>query len=76
VPAEPVRQHVRELMAAGLSVLTIAERAGASKTGVKVLLYGRSGARKGEFPSSIEQTKAERLLALTAPQEASYAHVS
>ena len=35
-----------------------------SKTGVKILLYGRSGARKGELPREIEETKAQRILAL------------
>ncbi len=56
-------------MAAGMSVLSIAETAGVSKTGVKVLLYGRSGARKGELPREIEAEKAKRILALQAPAE-------
>jgi hypothetical protein len=64
VPAEPVREHVRQLMAGGMTVLGIAEKAGVSKTGVKILLYGRSGARKGELPREIEEAKALRLLAL------------
>lgn len=64
VPAEPVREHIRQLMASGMTVLGIAERAGVSKTGVKILLYGRSGARKGELPREIEETKAQRILAL------------
>lgn len=64
VPADPVRRHVRQLMASGMTVLEIADRAQASKTGVKVLLYGRSGARKGELPGEIEAAKAQRLLAL------------
>lgn len=71
VPAEPVRRHVRELMAAGMSVLGIAAAADVSKTGVKVLLYGRSGERKGELPSAIEAAKAQRIMALTAPSEGS-----
>lgn len=65
VPAEPVRQHVRNLMGSGMGVLRIAEEANVSKTGVKILLYGRSGARKGELPHEIEAIKAQRLLALT-----------
>jgi len=64
VPADPVRRHVRQLMASGMTVLEIADRAQASKTGVKVLLYGRSCARKGELPGEIEAAKAQRLLAL------------
>ncbi|MBS0476339.1 MAG: hypothetical protein JSR28_14495 [Proteobacteria bacterium] len=64
VPAEPIRQHVRQLMASGMTVLEIADQAQVSKTGVKILLYGRSGARKGELPREIEAEKARRLLAL------------
>lgn len=64
VPAEPVWEHVRQLMAGGMTVLGIAEKAGVSKTGVKILLYGRSGARKGELPREIEESKAQRILAL------------
>ncbi|MCE7483318.1 hypothetical protein AB0O87_14805 [Microbacterium sp. NPDC076768] len=64
VPAEPVRQHVRQLMASGMTVIEIADSAQASKSGVKILLYGRSGARKGELPREIEAEKAQRLLAL------------
>ncbi len=64
VPAEPVREHVRQLMAGGMTVLRIAEKADVSKTGVKILLYGRSGARKGELPREIEESKAQRILAL------------
>lgn len=66
VDAEPVRQHVRALMAAGMAVLTIADVAGVSKTGLKVLLYGRSGERKGEYPAHIEADKAQRILEVTA----------
>lgn len=65
VPAGPVRSHVRELMASGMTVLAIAAEAQVSKTGVKILLYGRSGSRKGELPSAIEQAKAERIMQLT-----------
>ncbi|HQZ36114.1 MAG TPA: hypothetical protein PK020_16930 [Ilumatobacteraceae bacterium] len=64
VPAEPVRIHTRALMASGMTVVKIAESANVSKTGVKILLYGRSGARKGELPREIESAKAQRLLAL------------
>lgn len=64
VPAEPVRAHVRALIDSGHSVLGIAEEAGVSKSGLKTLLYGRSGARKGELPAHIETEKAERLMSL------------
>ncbi len=66
VDAAPVREHVRALMAAGMPVLTIADVAGVSKTGLKVLLYGRSGERKGEMPAQIEADKARRILEVTA----------
>ncbi|KDA04643.1 hypothetical protein DC31_05735 [Microbacterium sp. CH12i] len=64
VPAEPIRTHTRALMDSGMTVLKIAEEANVSKTGVKILLYGRSGARKGELPREIEAAKAQRILAL------------
>lgn len=64
VPAEPVRIHTRALMASGMTVVKIAESANVSKTGVKILLYGRSGARKGELPREIESVKAQCILAL------------
>ncbi len=51
-------------MAGGMSVLAIADAAEVSKSGLKTLLYGRSGERKGEYPTEIEAEKAQRLLAL------------
>ena len=51
-------------MASGMTVVKIAKSANVSKTGVKILLYGRSGARKGELPREIEEEKAQRILAL------------
>lgn len=64
VDAASVREHVRALMAGGMSVLAIADAAEVSKSGLKTLLYGRSGERKGEYPTEIEAEKAQRLLAL------------
>jgi DNA-binding NarL/FixJ family response regulator len=64
VPAAPIRTHVRALMADGMSVLAIADTAQVSRSGLKTLLYGRSGDRKGHFPAEIEADKAQRLLAL------------
>lgn len=52
-----------------MTVLGIAEEANVSKTGVKILLYGRSGARKGELPREIEKAKAQRILALQPSSE-------
>lgn len=56
-------------MTSGWTVLGIAAAADVSKTGIKILLYGRSGARKGELPAAIEEEKARRLQALS-PLEA------
>lgn len=64
VAAEPVRAHVRALLDHGMSVHTVAHTAGVSLSGVKTLLYGRSGERKGEYPEHIEASKAARLLAI------------
>ena len=64
VPAGPVRMRVRQLMASGWTILAIAAAANVSKTGITVLLYGRSGARKGELPAAIEEGKARRILSL------------
>lgn len=65
VDAAPVREHVRNLMNNGRSVKAIAADADVSLSGLKMLLYGRSGARKGEMPTKIDVTKATKLLALT-----------
>lgn len=64
VDAEPVRVHVRALIDSGRSVLWVAQEADVSLSGLKTLLYGRSGVRKGEFPAHIEAEKATKLLAL------------
>lgn len=66
VDAEPIRAHVRSLMDAGMSVFGIADTAEVSLSGLKTLLYGRSGDRKGEYPANIEAAKAEKLLAVKA----------
>lgn len=66
--AEPVRAHVRTLMAAGLSLQRIADRAGVSASGLSTLIYGRSGPRKGQLPARIDIEKAARLTALTMAQ--------
>ena len=65
VDAQPVREHVRALMSNGNSLKTIAAKADISLSGLGTLLYGRSGARKGELAVKIDATKATKLLALT-----------
>lgn len=65
VDAGPVREHVRELMAAKVGLLTIAERAGVGKTLLANLLYGRMDpARKGEPQSRIARERAVRIMAV------------
>lgn len=63
--AEPAREHVRELMAGGMSLLAIADAADVSKSVIKTLLYGRSGERKGPLPTELTVDNAERLLAVS-----------
>lgn len=58
-------------MASGMTILSIAADAQVSKTGIKILLYGRSGARKGELPAAIEQAKADRIMQLKPHRGAS-----
>lgn len=69
VPAQPVRDHVRTLIDSGVAVLTIAAIAEVSTSGLRTLMYGRSGTRRGELPAHIEKSKAERLLALKPASE-------
>lgn len=69
VPALPVRDHVRALIDSGMAVLTIAALADVSPSGLKTLMYGRSGTRRGELPAHIEKAKADRLLALKPTSE-------
>lgn len=64
VDAEPVRAHVRDLMADGMTLDAIAAGADVGRSHLGTLLYGRSGDRKGEFAAQIDAEKAQRLLAL------------
>jgi hypothetical protein len=65
VPAEPVRVHVRALMAAGMTMDAIAAGADVHRSRVGDLIYGRSDpGRKGQFAAEIEAERAKRLLAL------------
>lgn len=68
VDAEPVRQHVRMLQAAGMGWKRIAEVSGVGNTAVSQLIYGRKGSnkdpRKGEIVKRIKREKAEKLLAV------------
>lgn len=65
VPAEPVRVHVRALMAAGMTMDAIAAGADVHRSRIGDLIYGRSDpGRKGELAAEIEAEKANRILAL------------
>ena len=68
VPAEPVREHVLMLQAAGMGLKRIAEVAGVGNTAVSQLIYGRTGAkddpRTGEVLKRVARAKAEKLLAV------------
>jgi DNA-binding CsgD family transcriptional regulator len=67
VDAEPVRQHVRELMAAGVSYPRIAQAAGVSTATVNHLLYNRYN----RAPSGkINHENARLILAVRADQVA------
>ncbi|GLJ78651.1 hypothetical protein [Microbacterium imperiale] len=68
VPAEPVRVHVRALMAAGMTMDAIAAGADVHRSRIGDLIYGRSEPdRKGELAAEIEAERATRLLALEVP---------
>lgn len=61
VPAEPARQHVRALMAAGMSTRNIAKTAGVPSCRVSHLLYGRG---KKPLPTNIRPDYSEALLSI------------
>lgn len=65
VDAGPVRAHVRELLAAGLSWRTIADNAGLSRNTVQNLV---DGPRTGRPPARIRAATAQRLLAVSAAE--------
>ena len=63
VDAEPVRQHVRSLMAAGIGIQTIGRLAGVPSGTMTKLLYGER--RRGLRPSQrVRPETASRLLAI------------
>ena len=68
VDAEPARRHVRNLMAAGVSVIRIAEHANVGFAVVSGLLYDRGPSR----PASVKlrHLNAQRILSVRADQVA------
>jgi hypothetical protein len=64
--AEPVRQHIRDLTAAGISVLSIQRISGVSKAVLDRLIYGCP--HRGEAPSrKIRPANAAPLMAIPVP---------
>lgn len=65
--AAPIREHVNNLRAAGLTVKGIAELAGVKQGVVNQLLYGRPS--NGEPPSRrLRPWNADKLLAVQVPE--------
>lgn len=67
VDAEPVRLHVEQLRAAGVSVPIIAELAGVNVWVVKTLLYGRPACNVPPT-RKMRAVNADKLLAVRADQ--------
>jgi hypothetical protein len=66
VDAQPVRDHIAALMAAGLSLRRIAHLAGLNRKVVQVLLHGRGD--RGTGPSkTVWPATAEKILAVPIP---------
>lgn len=66
VDAEPVRQHVLELIEFGIGYKRIAALAGVGITAVRSLVWGRQdpGPRYGEIPKRVAREKAQKILAV------------
>lgn len=69
VDAAPVREHLRNLMNAGIGWRRIAELSGASANTIKNLLYGRGTARPA-VAERIRPETAERILAVQPSTDA------
>lgn len=65
VDAEPVRRHVRELMAAGVSYARIAQAANVTPSTINHMLYGRSGRPRTR---RLNHENARRILAVDVSQ--------
>src|SRR5690606_1069819 len=69
VDAEPVRQHVHRLRAAGLGTRRISELAGVQRSILQALTQGRSrGGRPGAPSRRVARHTAERILAVPIPE--------
>lgn len=66
--AEPVREHVRALMAAGLGWKRVADAAGVSRSTLGNMLYGRMRDGRREAPKRrVRRVVADKLLAVGMP---------
>lgn len=65
VPAEPVREHVRQLCAADVSIRQLSALSGVSRTSIVVLMRGKVG---GEVREHLWRSTADRLLAVSVPE--------
>ncbi|KMV17622.1 hypothetical protein ACT17_15175 [Mycolicibacterium conceptionense] len=65
VDAEPVREHVHKLIAAGMRVSEIEARSGVTNRTINVLLHGRP--TDGSVLENMTPTTAQRLLAADVP---------
>ena len=65
VPAEPVREHLRALRAAGVDNKTLMD-AGVHRTAITYLLYGRGGKPPSQ---SILRATADKILAVPVPHD-------
>lgn len=63
VDAEPVRAHLRQLMADGISYKQVAKLSGVSLSAVGAVLYGRHERGHGPYPR-VHRTTAEKILAV------------
>jgi transcriptional regulator with XRE-family HTH domain len=66
VDAEPVRQHVRALQAAGIGQRRLAQLAGLQRNTVRIITNGRSE-RGGAPTKRVHQSTAEAILAVRIP---------
>ena len=72
VDAQPAREHVAQLRAAGMGTRTIAQTAGISRTILQCLIHGkpRPGAEHRDPPSkTIARYNAEKILAVPIPND-------
>ncbi|WVX89124.1 helix-turn-helix DNA binding domain protein [Gordonia phage Hibiscus] len=70
IDAQPTREHVERLRAAGMGTRTIAQTAGVSRTILQCLIHGKPRNGHREPPSKrISKRNAEKLLAVPVPDD-------